>query len=140
MTEFEKCLKIRELILETVSDLIERLGGREEALAKLRYYDAIERCKTLSRLNDKNLIVPNGGIDPHKLSTGEMKELGFKEARGVMLTPCWLYQFLDPDVLLTAVNGESIKSSDINYGNRGGCYSRQGCLNYGVEIKKEEDK
>lgn len=63
------------------------------------------------------------------LSEQEMEELGFglwDEESKLMLVPVWLLPFLDPDVLLTSISGDTASPVDVDNDQR------FGCLAYGV--------
>lgn len=119
MNTYEQCCSIRRIILNCTAEVMNYKSWGEEYAYK--------------RIMELPQIIKVKNINPSELSMTEMKDLGFgrwNEETELMLIPLWLMQFIDPEIDVICIDGDTVKFKDADNDNR------YGCLAFGVIPKK----
>jgi hypothetical protein len=124
MNTFEKCKKIRTVILNRSAEVIAYKNWNDEFSAKQirNIPDDVDKMK-----HGKELF----GIQPSELTEDEMIDLGFgkwSDETPMRLIPLWLFPFIAEEIETECIDGEKklMKKSEMDNDNR------FGCLAYGV--------
>lgn len=126
MNQFEIAKSIRDIILQTASEIMNYNWSSDFCFSELKYLeDKIQNYEWFNLIN------------PTRLTEGQMIELGFvkwEKGSDMHLIPLWIYPFLVNNFQSMSVNNEKVYSkTDINLDNR------QGFLAYGVYPYKEDE-
>ena len=119
MNTYEQCCSIRRIILNCTAEVTNyKSWGKDFAYSFI--------MELPEKIKIKNL-------NPSELTMDEMKDLGFgrwDEKTELMLIPLWLMQFIDPEIYVMSIDGETVqfKHADNDH--------RFGCLAFGVIPKK----
>jgi len=125
MNTFEKCKRIRSIILRRAAEVISYKWDAEFAVSTLGEIETNLRKKEDIGLYD---------IQPSDLTATEMEELDFgkwTETSEMMLIPLWLFPYLADNIIVNCIDGTTVmKKSEMDNDNR------FGCLAYGVTPKQ----
>lgn len=127
MTEFEKCLIIRNIIMRRAAEVMVYTNW-SDSFAK-KYITEIPKDVVIKYDEDKPNEDKLFPINPHLLTSKEMDDLQFglwSDESKLRLIPLWLFLFIDPDIEVISINGNNVKAESMDNDNR------FGMLAYGI--------
>lgn len=128
MTTYERCKRIREMIMTRSAEVMNYENWSDDFAAK-QIRDFAKDMAT------KDGAEPFMCIQPCELTLTEMVDLGFglwSDDSPMRLIPLWLYQFLADEIIVESISGDLdiMKKSEMDTDHR------FGCLAFGVKPKK----
>jgi hypothetical protein len=105
--------------------------------AEVIQYTSWPKEFAVSQIQGVATKTPTLKLDPRKLTLKQAKELGFgrwDNKSKIMLIPLWLVPALNPNTVVTCINGKRMKLKDADNDHR------FGCIAYGVASFAKERK